>query len=896
MEDNMKKLFCVFFSVGLAVLFLTGVSFSQSGETGAIEGKITDEELNVLPGAEIKLASPNMIGGARSKIADEYGKFRFVGLQPGTYSIEATLPGFAREKREGIRLFAGQTLTVDFALKLGKLEEKVTVVAESPLVDVKDSSVVTTNIDTETLQTVIFDSIGREDYAFGVVNYAPGTMTTEAYGSRVRVDNVYQIDGVDTSYQADGADWAMPDIYVFEEANITGLGAPAEYDGFTGVSLNMITKSGGNTFDGMAQFLFNNFNWVASNIDADDPKYSLYTEPPKQRHFNIHFSLGGPIVQDKLWFFAAGRHVRSETELEGQSEREIFKGPKFFIKLTYQLAESTRVQAFAAHDYFWYENRNLSVVRPLEATTVEDYPGYYYNLSGLHIFSDKTYLEIKLGVALAPGEYRGRNGEDVPARYDALTGMYSGNSKHFIDSEGSRFQVNTSLSHHADEFLAGSHDFKFGVEYENIGEENLYKYNGRYFYVDNAFGYAGYTYAYEFSYGWDTKGYRVSFFAQDAWTLTDNITINPGIRYNLYRGSLKSSNEKFVTDAWAPRIGLTWDIFGDHKTALKIHYGKFNDKLTTNKWVGASPTYDDYVIYRVLPDNSKLEIFRMNFSNPATIDPDIKMPSIDQFTIGVQREVAKDVSLGLTFVWKRWKNFIFNINRGSTYDPVIFPYTDENGNPQTGQAYNRTSSPDQDEFYITNPDADLYSSVAQEPEKKYVGLIFEFEKRFSNNWMLNASYTYYKTTANNWLAGWNTYPSSNPNASVNSLAGYPEHNIKVFGTFILPLKIRLSPFFQFRSGFRWTRSIQAPVAGNPYVFVETRGTQKLSNLIGIDLKIEKDFTIQNDFRVGIFTDIYNLLNRAEEWAVIQSISSQNLGKAVSVTQGRLFRIGLRLYF
>jgi hypothetical protein len=80
------------------------------------------------------------------------------------------------------------------------------------------------------------------------------------------------------------------------------------------------------------------------------------------------------------------------------------------------------------------------------------------------------------------------------------------------------------------------------------------------------------------------------------------------------------------------------------------------------------------------------------------------------------------------------------------------------------------------------------------------------------------------------------------------------------------------------------------------VFVEPRGTQKSSDFISLDVKIEKDFTIQKDFRVGIFSDIYNLFNRGEEWSVIELISSPNLGKATWLTEGRLFRIGLRLYF
>ena len=215
------KRVCVLF---LALVFFSGILGSQSKETGAIEGIVVDDLKNLLPGVEIKLSSPHMIGGTRSKLTDSSGKYRFVGLQPGTYAIEASLQGFTTERREGVRLFSGQSLNVDFALQIGKLEQEVVVKAVAPLIDVKDSGIVAANIDSKTMSNIIFARGEKPYYTFDVVSLAPGVEGTEAYGTRARVDNVYQIDGVDTSTPSSGSDWMEPDIEIFEEAHVVGLG------------------------------------------------------------------------------------------------------------------------------------------------------------------------------------------------------------------------------------------------------------------------------------------------------------------------------------------------------------------------------------------------------------------------------------------------------------------------------------------------------------------------------------------------------------------------------------------------------------------------------------------------------------------------------------------------
>lgn len=888
----MKLYFSKLLVFFLAFIFLSSMIFPQGRATGAIEGKVTDSEGSPFPGVDINISSPNMIGGDRTLITNASGRYRFLGLSPGTYSVEISLQGFTSERREGVRVHVGKTVAIDFTLEISALEEQITVIAENPVVDVKDSGIITTTIDTKVMTSIVFD---RGYYTFDVMGLAPGIVGTQAYGSRSRNDNVYQVDGVDTSFPSGGQDWIIPDVEVFEEAQVMGLGAPAEYDGFTGVTLNLISKSGGNKFDGMAQFIFNNWDWFTGNIDVTEPKYSLYEAPDRRRYVDGHLSLGGPILRDKLWFYAAYRYVRNEREVVGL-DNDIFKAPKYFAKLTFQATPSIKLWTFAEYDDFIYDYRGISPQRPKEATNYEYSPVHVYNLSGLFTLSNTTFLETKIAYNSSDAEYGGYAGgypgKDVSGHLDDSTGVYSENYDHYDRYLGYRALALATLSHHADEFIKGSHDFKLGIEYERIGQEVEWSYNGGFWYVDNVYSWYDYqlhNYAYEYSYTNNPKGTRVSFFAQDAWKISDALTINAGIRYNLYRGYLKSLDATpFKTDAFAPRIGLTWDVFGDHKTALKVHYGKYIDSLTTNKFSAASTGTSDWVMYDVMPDGSKLEVYRANYSNPATIDPDIKMYSVDQFTLGIERELMKDTFGGASFVWKKWSNFIYRINAGAIYVPEEFTFTDENGIQQSMVAHNQTSPSSQDQFYMTNPKAADYSSITADPKRDYIGFILEFDKKFSKNWLLNASYSYAKTTRNS--------TSRDPNSQINSLYDWPNHQFKVYATFVLPFDINFSPYFQWMSGGRWAREVRAPVRGSPYVMIEKTGTNKLPDTVNLDLRIEKDITIKGDIRIGFMADIFNVFNQGRETSIVELITSSNFGKAQYFNQGRLFRLGIRIYY
>jgi len=907
----MKKCLC-FLALAFMLLFLSGQTFAQSGTTGAIEGKVFDEEGKPLPGVEIKLSSPDLIGGTQAKLTTTAGKFRFAALPRGTYTAEASLPGFNVTKRENILLFVGQTITIDLNLKIATLNEEVTVIGTAPLVDVKDSMINATNLDEQLLQTVGAES--RWKNVNSLINFAPGVLDGTAMGANEGVSNQWQIDGVSVNtYVATGDGWNSPDINIIEEAQVSGSGANAEYGGYTGVVLNLITKSGGNNFEGMFEVSYSPLSWGSENVDFDDPKFSLFKAPPRTRYFDGHFGLGGPIIKDKLWFYASVGYVQQDSEVQGLSEFRSRRDGKGFGKLTFHINSSNRISAWFEYENVDIQNQDLSVTRPLDATYLQGGPGFPMAINYLHTFSENTFTEIKVGRFEGLYEEQGKNGRDVSQRYDYLTGMYSGNGYYYWSQETTHYNASASLSHHADEFIAGSHDFKVGVEFVTGNDYGVWSYNGGRHYADNVYGYSYQyydyrylTYAYEYGYDAVSNGHRVSAFAQDAWKIGDRLTINPGVRWSMHRGYLPNMQKDAFykpKNALEFRLGLTYDVFGDHTTALKAHYGRFHESFKTWYFSGADPSQQDWVMYEVLKDGSFLEVYRESYSTAVGMDPDIKVPSSDQFTLGLERTLMRDTTISLTFVHRTYKDFIARATVDAMYELNPWTYVDENGQEQTIEIYRQNRSYEE-QMDITNPKEGQSSALILTPKNKYTGFSFALNKRFSNGWMFHIDYTYSVAKGNHpndWETGaWGFYYYNNPNRQINGYGNLlfdVPHALHAYGTVTLPWGINLSPRIMFRSGRNWTRTVTGPSwAGRAPIKLEPRGSQRLPSRFDIDLRLEKVFTLTDRMKIGLIFDMFNVANSGVETGMGSNVGAGSFGKAMGVNAPRYLRLGLRFFF
>ena len=894
------------------VFFLAGLAYGQSGSTGAIEGKVFDEEGVPLPGVEVKLSSPDLIGGTQAKVTTAEGKFRFVALPRGTYVVEASLPGFTPARRENVKIFVRQTITIDLILKIGALEEEVTVVGTAPLVDVKDSMINATNLDLQMLQTVGSQTLSKSPNA--LINLAPGVLDGSAMGAAEGVSNQFHLDGQSlNTWIGAGDSWNVPDMNIIEEAQVSGSGAAAEYSGYTGAVLNLITKSGGNTFEGLVEVSHSAMNWGAENVDLNDPKFSLYEFPPRNRYFDAHFGLGGPIIKDKLWFYVSAGYVQRDDEIQDFKELQTDKINKFFGKLTFQPNSSNRISAWIEYEDWKEQNVGLSVIRPLEATWDNRGPSFPISFNWLHTFSENTFTEIKVGHFDGLWEIMPINGKDVSTHYDYLTGMYSGNGSYYWIMDTTHWTASASLSHHADDFIAGSHDFKVGVEFLTGVDNGAYGYPGEGSYYDNYPGYSYYyydyryvSYNYTYSYDMQSKGHKVSGFAQDSWKISDRLTLNPGVRWTMFRGYFPNIQDDAVfkpKNALEFRLGLTFDVFGDHTTAIKAHYGRFYESFKTWYFSGANPSISDWVMYQVFPDGTKYELYREQYEGNVVIGPNLKVPHSDQFTFGLERTLMKDMTISLNFVHRVYKDFIARVSTGTLWELTPWTYEDENGQEQSIDIY-RLLPGGEGTLTIMNPIAGEYQAVILTPKNKYTGFSISLNKRFSDGWMFHIDYTYSVTKgthANTWDGGaWGDYYYSNPNRQINGdgrLVWDAPHALRAYGTVTLPWNIVLSPRFLFRSGLNWTRTITGPWwAGSKPTMLEERGSQRLPWRWNFDLRLEKVFAITDRMRFGLIFDLFNVANRGVETGVGINVRQASFGKALSVNDGRSFRIGMRFHF
>jgi hypothetical protein len=864
---------------------------SQSKETGAIQGRVSDDAGEFLPGATVKLSSPNMIGGDKTVITQSNGQFRFVALLPGTYTLESSLAGFETQMIADIRVSSGKTLTVDFQLRTETLEEEVSVIAHSPIIDVKDSEQATALLENELLVNI---PITRSYY--NIVNLAPGVTENDRLfgGAGGDLGSAYNMDGMNTSDPYFAGPWVLLDWNTIDEAKVSGIGANAEYDGFSGGMVNIITKSGGNTTTGGIEFYYRGKSWHSNNAEGIDWEWG--PDFSDVDRIDPSFYIGGPLKKDKLWYFVNLQYATQKRAVEDFPEDEFEWTPRIFTKLTAQLGPNDRLQSTLAWEAHHGNHVGAEPGFPVETSRTYRSDDKLLNLSWLHTFTDRTFMETKLGGWHAIQRDIGNGGDAYP-RIDDLTGELSGNSAFSYDGYRWRIQANTAVTHHAEDFIAGSHDFKFGAEYEHafIREDYDWYTNDRY-YIDYYGPYLQYQWE-----GYDLKGTidRISFFAQDSWSISDHITINPGLRYNIFKMGLDGNNV-YDTNGLAPRIGITFDLFGDHTTAIKAHYGRYYEQMRITDVYTAMDIPDFYVYF--YEDGEWIEDF-VDQLGSARVDPDIRQPGSDQYSFSIEREIAKDFSIEFAYIYKKFINVLGTVDTLGQWEPVTY------FDPYMNQSYNLWSlvSDYDTEMIITNPEGGTYETVPFTPETKYRTFQVNLTKRFSDRWQLIVSYAYSKADGNFDLGGadreviFNDFFKSK-NLTVNS-EGYnlsdSTHVFKVHGSVILPLDIVAGVNFLYRSGFRYNNLIRPGDFLEDYrrynLRAESRGSFRYPDLSRLDLRFDKQFFIGKN-RLSVLLDIYNVFNANTVLGTQNEVYNPNYGKVSNIVNPRRFQAGIRFHF
>ncbi|HSF15292.1 MAG TPA: carboxypeptidase regulatory-like domain-containing protein [Vicinamibacteria bacterium] len=877
----------------LAVVALLASSLAEAQiTTGTLLGTIRDESGGVLPGATASITSPALIGGPREVITGESGLFRFPNLSPGIYTLTVSLAGFSTYTEEGLRVVVGGTVERNVVLSLESVAETITVTGESPVVDTK-----ATDISTNYTREWVENAPIRRFTFFDLINAAPGVSQNTQTSSRSSSfgsgtdDNSYQLDGTDFTAPLTGAAWPWPNTDTIEEIEILSLGATAEYGNLQGAVFNVVTKQGGNALDGSVNFYFQHDNLTGRNTtDEQDDGLPYY----RDKFNDFTANVGGPVVKDKFWFFGSYQYQRDYEAQPGTDPSAPAKSDadRYFFKLTYQVNQNNKLMVANHDDFYRIPFRQTAVEGP-ESIQLEYGHNPSPNVTWTSVIDDKTWFEARYSgfygqdhaEPLQPGLARSR-----PRYYDTATGFISGGTYSWYDGVSQKTAFAGKITRFADNFLGGSHDFKFGVQYNSGGGKYTYAYND-YIYTYYGEPLYGYTQLPLQQVGW-VKGIGV--FADDSWNIGDNLTVNLGVRFDRQRASFPESevvdsdgnptgqvnsevSNLFTWTNVSPRLGFNLKLTGDGRTTLKGHWGRYNKGVVTGEFQGAGPGITPRFIFSGLYDASGAPIGTELFSDNTQlqVDPDYKNPYTDQFILGFDREIAQDFAFSVNYVYKRGERASAWQDIAGEYEQTT--YVDNEGTNATGASfpvYRLLSDPADRIFLLTNPDPSIRG---EETFTRYQGVTLQATKRMSNHWQMTASLVLSKATGI--IASSTASPTGgtatnagnnfgrNPNEYVNLnedsvLTNDRPTNFRLQFVYELPAEVTLGTNFTYQSGKPWERQIRVPDLGIPTTLYAEPfdGERRVADWYQLDVRVQKAFALGADARLAVFGDALNLFN------------------------------------
>lgn len=701
----------------LAFVFLllcSTASFAQS----AISGLARDTSGAVMPGVTVEVASPALIEKTRTGVTDEQGRYTIIDLRPGTYTITFTLEGFNTYRQEGLELPANFTATVNAEMRVGALEESLTVTGAAPLVDVQSTqrSVV--------VNRELLDSVPTARNYSGMAALMPGVrMSNTDVGGNQQMEQIYMtVNGsrqTDTTVQVDGMNLnsLMNDGQVqayFSDAATAEI--TYQTSGITadvsagGVRINMIPKDGGNIFAGQAFVGGTDGSWQSDNVTDELRARGLRTGSRVSHISDINLGLGGPILKDKLWFFASWRRIATDSVIPSSffpKTGEIGTGiedqwiQNQMVRLTWQVNQKNKFSVY--HDrYPKYKGKEAIAgqITDWDSAAGRRNPenALYYTgqAKWTSTITNKLLLEAGfstnveyLFIGYQPGVQKERGTPEwftTIGKNDIITlRAYDGRITPANGIDPKANNLNGIVS-----YVTGSHALKAGVnwtfgdyvlEFDINGDMvQLYR-NGV---PDSVRVYNTPVRANEYLNG------NVGMFVQDAWTIK-RMTLNMGLRMERFVAQIKDQTagagrfapertfaERTGVPSWfdlAPRIGVSYDVFGNARTAIKASFGRYMAGQTTGFPARYNPLQiqSDTRSWRDLNGDNLAQPNEIGPSNNAAFglpvqtirpDPNIKREYDLEYTAQIQHEIRRGLSVNAGFFRRGTYNMRLTQNNG----------------------------------------------------------------------------------------------------------------------------------------------------------------------------------------------------------------------------------------
>ena len=608
----------------LWMLFQPSAVQAQSTFTGVVK----DTSGAVLPGVTVEAASDVLIEKTRTTVTDTNGAYRLVDLRPGIYTLSFSLEGFSTAKREAVQLESNFTMTVNSEMRVGALEETLTVTGAAPVVDVQSTT------KSQVLNREALDAIptGRTIQGMGQLITGVTLNSPDVGGSRAMQQTYMSAHGAgasQTTVQVDGlhvngldVDGAVQNYFnssMSQEMVYTTSGASADVSG-GGVRLNQIPRDGGNTLSGSLFLGYQQESFQGDNVSQDLLDRGLRASDGIEKLYNIEGAVGGPIKKDRIWYFLSARNFVLRTLPSDTFEGIPGTGSPFSAptpsdtrgvdpqsirsiqaRIVWQISQKNKL---AIYNDRILKNRDSAMTAgddPATGSAVWTSPIYTVGTAKFtSAISSRLLFEAgfstnyeRYNVVNQPGITRERGTPEwftSVNRQDQSLGTQWGAYTVETGFAPDRYAVMGTLS-----YVTGAHTVKVGLQ-DTWGRYNYWRNadgDVRAFFR-NGVPFQATILNTPLSYG-DRLDADLGVFAQDSWTL-DRLTLNYGARFETFASSTRASVSpagRFVgtrsfdaidMPTWnsvAPRVGVVYDLFGNQKTAAKFSFGKYMQAGTT---------------------------------------------------------------------------------------------------------------------------------------------------------------------------------------------------------------------------------------------------------------------------------------------------------------------------
>jgi len=890
------------------IWLLSGVillsAFSVSAQTtGSIRGRTVDADGQPLPGVRVVITGEILGSAQRATVTSSSGGFRFPSLPIGTFTVTASLDAYQTQAAEEVRVAIGAVATVDFTMPEA-FSDEITVIAETPIVDTS-SATFNTRFDFEEVVDLptrgnFYDLMATTP---GITQPSEGDEFINAFGADAK-NSLWNIDGVNRTTPGAGyLAWTFNEELV-AEYQVLGTGASAEYGQMLGTAFNVVTKSGTNQFHGSAAFSYQNPDWVGENAEStqedtpDDARtYRLDTNN------RLSVTLGGPIVRDRLWFFVGAEWGRFK---EYQPDQVPGPAPKddtaemYDAKITAQLGHNHRLN-LVFNDHENLEVYGESVWR--EPSTWKEYwrHNQQFALDYSGILGQNTVLEARYGEFDTEEDERAQDPASAhePSWEDQTTNpsVFTGGPPWpwLWDAHSETGEI--KLTQHADNFIKGDHEFRFGVQYNRMGEFGTppkpiyyYIYNWYYEYYGGDI-YDEYTYNYRWyvvphHYGGESETW--SAFVADSWQISSELTLELGVRYDSSKGWVddfpRLDNDANPTgeiipgvdkvDGWDyfdPRLGFAWNIGGDGRNVLRGSVGRFHAGLIGGDWNYPPPEMQPHTYDRQDPETGEWEYSCCIFDPEiVTLKPGTENAETWEYTLGFEHQLTATSAIGISAAYKKTTNMLgWHIAGDGEFD--WFTITDH----VTGEEIRLMDyyvEPTKLKGNSTGPGA---LGGDRPYEQLFKGVFLTYKKRFSNNWDLFASYSWTESTGLNptfnvggalgeqGAVFWDSRTMADPNiyygaTSDRVLGGNRTHILRLVGNVMLPYKFKLNSVVNIQSGRTYDRR-QNYLGGDNYI-VTSPADGTLPTQYLWDFGVGKHFSFGKGTDFSIYLQILNILN------------------------------------